>query len=157
MAMTCADSYGTDEWAFLTIRLQYEYENIISPFLYKLGNFTDKQSFGGDPAVAFLTNWTSPIDDPKSEIEKVTDTGKTDAAALGALIAQRYPDILTVNGTDPFRVWTGAATRDEDTAKAFVQGFNGSFSSIELVSVEEGEEQSANTLTPHVSHAAARL
>lgn len=131
--------------------LQYEYEHIIAPFLYKLGNFTDRQAFASDPALAFLVNWTSPIDDPETEIEKVTETGKVDAQALGSLIANRYSDLLNVNGTDKFRFWSASAERDEETSKAFVQGFNASFDSVELVIVDEGEEQSANTLTPHVS------
>ncbi|TFY67063.1 hypothetical protein EVJ58_g1861 [Rhodofomes roseus] len=136
-----ADIYGND----------YEYEHIIAPFLYKLGNFSDKQAFSGNSFLSFLSNWTSPIDDPDAEIEKVTDTGKQDAAALGAVFAQRYQDILGINDEDSFKVWTAAATRDQETSKAFVQGFNASMDNVTLVIVDQGESQFANTLTPHQS------
>jgi hypothetical protein len=85
----------------------------MSPLIYKLGNFSNKAAFGDDSSLAFLVNWTSPIDDPKVQISQVTDTGKEDARALGALIADRYDDIVNSTGTDKFRIWTASAARDE--------------------------------------------
>jgi acid phosphatase len=126
----------------------FEFENTLSPFLQKLGNFTDRSVFNNDSSLAFLSNWTSPYTDPEEQIEKVTDLGKVDAGALGALIAQRHKDIL--GGSSQFKVWTADASRDQDTAHAFIEGFNMTFSNISLVVVDEGEEQAANTLTPHV-------
>lgn len=135
------DIYGND----------YEYENIISPFLQKLGNYSDKSAFTADSSLAFLANWTSPITDPEEQLEKVTEMGKQDAGALGALIAQRYEGILKTNRSQPFKVWAGEATRDQDTAKAFINGMNASLSEATLVIVDEGKSQAANTLTPHSS------
>lgn len=60
-----------------------------------------------------MTDWTSPIDDPDTELEKVTETGKQDAAALGAIFAHRYSGILGVQGEESWKVWTAAATRDQ--------------------------------------------
>ena len=96
--------------------LQYEYEHTIAPFLYKLGNFSDKAEFSNNSKLSFLTNWTSPIDDPDIELEKVTETGKQDAAALGAIFAQRYRGILGFQSEDSWQVWTAAATRDQVSA-----------------------------------------
>ncbi|KAI0734821.1 histidine phosphatase superfamily, partial [Fomitopsis betulina] len=136
-----ADIYGND----------YEYEHIIAPFVYKLGNFSDKQVFSGNPALSFLTNWTSPIDDPDAELEKVTGSGKQDAAALGAIFAQRYSGILGGQGEDSWKIWAAVATRDQDTSIAFASGFNQSIHNVSLVIIDEGKSQFANTLTPHES------
>lgn len=120
-------SYGTPTFTGMTLVLslvlppccvadediQYEYEHIIAPFVYKLGNFSDKQVFSGNPALSFLTNWTSPIDDPDAELEKVTGSGKQDAAALGAIFAQRYSGILGGQGEDSWKIWAAVATRDQ--------------------------------------------
>lgn len=127
----------------------FEYENEIAPFLYKLGNFTDRAKFRDDAALAFLADWTSPIPDPEAQIEEVTDTGKRDAQKMGAVIADRHHDLLA--GADDFRIWVSDADRDLDTAHAFVQGMNGTLSRVTLEIVEEGEEQAANSLTPHSS------
>ena len=117
-----------------------------------------------------MVNWTSPVEDPDNELEKVTETGKSDAAALGAIFAQKYSNILSTQGEDSWKIWTAAATRDQvssapsifatslipdnfpqDTSRAFVAGFNQSMVNATLVIVDEGESQFANTLTPHVS------
>ncbi|KAH9922704.1 phosphoglycerate mutase-like protein [Fomitopsis serialis] len=129
----------------------YEYEHTIAPFLYKLGNFSDRHAFSDDSSLSFLTNWTSPIDDPDKEIEKVTKTGKQDAAALGAIFAQRYNSILGFKNEDSWKFWSASATRDQKTSKAFIQGFNASMDKATLVIVDQGESQFANTLTPHQS------
>ncbi|KZV93276.1 phosphoglycerate mutase-like protein [Exidia glandulosa HHB12029] len=129
----------------------FEYENQLAPFLYKLGNFTDRAAFAeGNSPLAFLANWTSPISDPENQIEEVTDSGKRDAQKLGGVIAQRHQALLA-NSTGEFKFWVSDADRDLDTAHAFVQGFDGKLDNATLVIVEEGEEQGANSLTPHES------
>lgn len=99
-------STATHRW-----QKQYEYENQLAPFLYKLGNFTNRAAFSDSPRLAFLANWTSPITDPEEQLEKVTPYGKADARVLGALVAQRYPDLIGAQGA-PFRIYSGAAERD---------------------------------------------
>lgn len=91
----------------------WEYENTLSPFIEKLGNFTDRDVFTKDSTLAFLANWMSPYTDPDEQIEMVTDLGKADAAALGALIAQRHEGILSMTGSGQFKVWTADASRDQ--------------------------------------------
>lgn len=148
----------------------YEYENSLGPLISKLANFSSKNAWARDDTLAFLVNWTSPIDDPDEEIEETTVYGREDAKALGGLVAGRYESLLSGSG-DGFNVWTADADRDQvsfaslsskkmrqwpdlnmqETAKAFVEGLGSVITSnISLVVVDEGENQTANTLTPHV-------
>ncbi|EJD41519.1 phosphoglycerate mutase-like protein [Auricularia subglabra TFB-10046 SS5] len=78
----------------------FEYENELAPFLYKLGNFSDRATFRDDDALAFLADWKSPIDNPEEQLE---------------------------------------------------EGMNDTLSSVTLEIIAEGDEQAANSLTPHES------
>lgn len=90
----------------------YEYENSLAPLISKLANFSSKNAWARDDALAFLVNWTSPIDDPDAEIEETTIYGREDAKALGGLVAGRYESLLSGSG-EGFNVWTADADRDQ--------------------------------------------
>ena len=91
----------------------FEYENQLAPFLYKLGNFTDRAKFAdGSSPLAFLATWTSPITDPEDQIEKVTPSGKQDALKLGGVIAKRHQKLLT-NTTGDFKFWVSDASLNQ--------------------------------------------
>ncbi|KAI0718054.1 phosphoglycerate mutase-like protein [Cerioporus squamosus] len=128
----------------------FDYETYLQPFLSKLANFTDKSAFTQSPDLAFLANYTSPITNETEQIEKMTPSGGEAAAAFAGVIKQLYPKLI--NSTDvqagAFRIWAASASRDVDTANAFIGGLGNNAS---LVVVNEGEEDSANSLTPHTS------
>ncbi|RDX50864.1 phosphoglycerate mutase-like protein [Lentinus brumalis] len=128
----------------------FDYETYLQPFLSKLANYTDKTAFTQSPDLAFLANYTSPITNETEQIEKMTPSGGDAAAAFAGVIKQLYPNLI--NSTDAqagaFRLWAASASRDVDTANAFIGGLG---NNATLVVVNEGEEDSANSLTPHIS------
>ncbi|KAI0741318.1 phosphoglycerate mutase-like protein [Daedaleopsis nitida] len=128
----------------------FDYETYVEPFLSKLANYSDKSVFTQTPDLAFLANYTSPITNETEQIEKVTPSGLDAASAFGGVIKQLYPDLLgnTDALTGSLRVWAASAERDVESGNAFIGGLG---SSASLVVVNEGENDSANSLTPHVS------
>ncbi|KAL8290606.1 hypothetical protein RQP46_002864 [Phenoliferia psychrophenolica] len=130
----------------------YDYENVIQPFLLKLGNVTDKAATFANTSLAFLSTYT-PLLSPTnatSQIEMVPPSGQSDAAALGKLIANYHSHLTVAStgaGNGSWDVWTATAERDEVTASSFLEGFGSA--GVTLVSVGEGEEAAANSLTPH--------
>ncbi|CDO70128.1 hypothetical protein BN946_scf184783.g12 [Trametes cinnabarina] len=128
----------------------FDYETYLSPLLSKLANYTDRGVFANKPDFAFLANYTSPITNETEQVEKMTPSGGQAATAFAGVIKQTYPQLLN-NSIPPggtFRIWAASASRDVDTANAFIQGLG---NNAELVVVNEGENDSANSLTPHVS------
>ncbi|KAI0363119.1 phosphoglycerate mutase-like protein [Pilatotrama ljubarskyi] len=128
----------------------FDYETYLSPFLEKLANFSDRSVFTQTPDLAFLANYTSPITNETEQLEKMTPSGGEAAAAFAGVIKQTYADLLnsTVSQAGAFRIWAASASRDVDTAKSFIQGLGNNAS---LVVVNEGENDSADSLTPHIS------
>ncbi|KAL7280669.1 hypothetical protein ACG7TL_005608 [Trametes sanguinea] len=128
----------------------FDYETYLSPFLSKLANYTNRGVFANTPDLAFLTNYTSPITNETEQIEKMTPSGGQAAAAFAGVIKQTYPQLLnsSVSQSGAFRIWAASASRDVDTAKAFIQGLG---NNATLVVVNEGENDSADSLTPHIS------
>ncbi|KAI0332669.1 phosphoglycerate mutase-like protein [Cubamyces sp. BRFM 1775] len=128
----------------------FDYETYLSPFLSKLANYSDRPVFARTADLAFLANYTSPITNETEQIEKMTPSGGEAAAAFAGVIKKTYPNLLnsTSSRADAFRIWAASASRDVDTAKAFIQGLG---NNATLVIVNEGEEDSADSLTPHIS------
>ncbi|KAL1940701.1 hypothetical protein VTO73DRAFT_7742 [Trametes versicolor] len=128
----------------------FDYETYLSPFLSKLANYSDRSAFTSAPDLAFLANYTSPITNETEQIEKLTPSGGDAAAAFASVIKQTYASLL--NSTEAqagaFRIWAASASRDVDTANAFIGGLG---NNATLVVVNEGENDSADSLTPHSS------
>lgn len=101
----------------------FEYENSLAPFISKLANFSERNVWARNDALAFLVNWTSPIDDPDNEIEETTLYGREDAKALGGLVAGRYKSLLSGSG-DGFNVWTAAADRDQANTQSSLSKYD---------------------------------
>lgn len=116
--------------------------------------------------MAFLANYTSPITNETEQIEKLTPSGGDAAAAFAGGIKQTYASLLssTEAQAGAFRIWAASgsrdalhstrtqliistASRDVDTANAFIGGLG---NNATLVVVNEGENDSADSLTPHV-------
>ncbi|UNI20617.1 Acid phosphatase [Purpureocillium takamizusanense] len=126
----------------------FDYEQYLGPFLRKLGN----SSSSGDsragwaaasPSLAFLASWEPPS---FSEQEKLTRTGKVEAAQLGLSLSYRYPGLRL-----PRRVWTSTAERTVESAKGLARGLEVDDGSIGVVEVYEGKESGADSLTPYKS------
>ncbi|KAI0675650.1 phosphoglycerate mutase-like protein [Trametes maxima] len=125
----------------------FDYETYLSPFLSKLGNYSDKSVFSRSPDLAFLANYTSPITNETEQLEKVTPSGLDAATALARVIKQTYPHLLN-SSSGAYKVWAASASRDVDTANAFIKGLG---NNATLVVVNEGVNDSADSLTPHES------
>lgn len=143
----------------------FDYENTLAPFISKLANFSSKGDFVNQSALAqfaFLANWTSPITNETEQVEKLTPSGADSATAFGQIVRALYPTLLpspaNFTGNSSYNIWTSESERTIATANAFITGmFPGSIginsttpSGISLVVVPEGEDESANSLTPHV-------
>ncbi|KAH9940793.1 phosphoglycerate mutase-like protein [Epithele typhae] len=128
----------------------FDYETYLSPFLSKLANYTNRDVFTQTPDLAFLANYTSPITNETEQIEKVTPSGLDAAAAFAGVIKELYPNLLNISLSESgaFRVWAASASRDVDTANSFIGALGNNAS---LVTVNEGENDSADSLTPHSS------
>lgn len=145
--------------------VQFDYETYVGPFLSKLANYSDRSVFSETPDLAFLDDYASPITNETEQLENVTPSGLVAAAALGAVIRKLYPNLIKPDG-GRFRVWAASgmysesaawawrvdllvspAHRDVDSANSFIKGLG---NDARLVVVNEGENDSANTLTPHV-------
>ncbi|KAI8996454.1 phosphoglycerate mutase-like protein [Trametes punicea] len=126
----------------------FDYETYLSPFLSKIGNFLNRSLFTMTPELAFLANYTSPITNATQQIERMTPSGGEAAAAFAGVIRNLYPTLLngSASQADAFRIWAASASRDVDTANAFIQGLG---NNATLVVVNEGENDSADSLTPH--------
>ncbi|KAH9851950.1 phosphoglycerate mutase-like protein [Lenzites betulinus] len=128
----------------------FDYETYLSPFLEKLANYTNKPAFKTSPDLAFLASYSSPITNETEQIEKMTPSGGDAAAAFAGVIQSTYPNLLnsTTSQAGAFRVWAASASRDVDTASSFISGLG---NNATLVTVNEGENDSADSLTPHTA------
>lgn len=119
----------------------FDYEEYLEPFLYKLGNAT--VDWSKIPQLSFLRTWEAPS---FGEQELLTRTGKVEAAQLGLSISYRYPKLRL-----PKRVWTSSAERTTQSARGLVRGLEMDDNTINVVQIPEGKEEGADTLTPHKS------
>ncbi|KDQ62133.1 hypothetical protein JAAARDRAFT_189502 [Jaapia argillacea MUCL 33604] len=126
----------------------FDYKTFLGPFLQKLGNVTDKSIFSKSSNLTFLANYTSPVTNTTEQIEKMTPSGGQAAKAFGGVIRNLYPNLLQPTNNGSFRVWSASASRDMDTTRAFIEGLS---NGAQLVEVYEGENDSADSLTPHES------
>ncbi|KAH9842083.1 Histidine acid phosphatase, eukaryotic [Teratosphaeria destructans] len=119
----------------------YDYESYLEPFADKLANST--VDWSKIPELSFLSTWSPPAIE---EEERVTRTGKLEAAQLGVQISYRYPKLRL-----PKRVWTSTAERTVVSAEGLIRGLETEDDEIELVQVYEGKEAGADSLTPYSS------
>lgn len=119
----------------------FDYETYLEPFTEKLKNTT--VDWSKIPELSFLSTWSPPAD---KEQERVTRTGKLEAAQLGVQLSFRYPNLNL-----PKRVWASTAERTVVSAEALIRGFEDEENEIKLVQVYEGEEAAADSLTPYSS------
>lgn len=83
----------------------FDYEQYLQPFLYKLGNAT--VDWAKIPQLSFLAAWEPPS---FGEQELLTRTGKVEAGQLGLSISYRYPKRMqaicgydtVIRGSSPF-------------------------------------------------------
>ncbi|CAF0840388.1 unnamed protein product [Didymodactylos carnosus] len=136
----------------------YDYEATLYPFLQRLKNASSLENvnFSCASDLAFLTTWTSPITDSKKQVEKLTISGGLEAFHFGTRLAYRYPHLLPTKKTNAsvFKVWASKANRTRQSANAFFAGLYGGIQEDtigQVILIAEGEEQGANTLTPHKS------
>ncbi|CAF0985804.1 unnamed protein product [Didymodactylos carnosus] len=136
----------------------YDYENTLYPFLQRLKNASSSKhvNFSCALDLAFLATWTSPITDSKEEMEKLTKSGGLEAFNFSTQLAYRYPHLLPMKkkNESSFKVWASEANRTKQSANALFAGLYGGIQEDmigQVMVIAEGEEQGANTLTPHES------
>jgi hypothetical protein len=117
----------------------FDYETYLEPFTDKLKNTTVEWS--KIPELAFLSKWSPP---KLEEQERVTRSGKLEAAQLGVQISFRYPNLRL-----PKRVWASTAERTVVSAQGLIRGLQPDDGQINLVQVYEGKESGADSLTPY--------
>ncbi|KAF2722739.1 phosphoglycerate mutase-like protein [Polychaeton citri CBS 116435] len=117
----------------------FDYEEYIEPFLAKLSNSTAKWS--QIPGLNFLATWQEP---DTGEQERLTRTGKLEAAQLGVTMSYRYDSLRL-----PKRVWSSSAERTVASAKGLIRGIETEDDQINLVQIYESKESGADSLTPY--------
>jgi acid phosphatase len=119
----------------------FDYESYLEPFIDKLSNST--VDWSKIPELSFLSTWTPP---KLEEQERVTRTGKLEAAQLGVQISYRYPTLRL-----PKRVWTSSAERTTVSAEGLIRGLEMDDNEIDMVVIPESKEAGADSLTPYSS------
>ncbi|KAF2671884.1 phosphoglycerate mutase-like protein [Microthyrium microscopicum] len=119
----------------------YDYETYIGPFVKKLANTTVDWSKAGN--LSFLAKWKSPI--KEDDIEQLTQVGVQEATNLGSDVKNRYHGFR-----NPPKVWSSTAERTTKSASSFIKGLSAG-TSPQLVEVNEGKEEGADSLTPYSS------
>ena len=119
----------------------FDDESYLEPFTQKLANSSVEWS--AIPGLSFLSTWQPP---KIEEEERVTRTGKLEAAQLGVQISYRYPKLRL-----PKRVWTSSAERTVVSAEGLIRGLEMDDNEIELVTIPESKEAGADSLTPYSS------
>jgi len=119
----------------------FDYEEYLEPFTKKLQNTT--VDWSKIPELSFLSTWQPP---EIQEEERVTRTGKLEAAQLGVQLSYRYPSLRL-----PKRVWSSTAERTTVSAEGFIRGLETEDNEIDLVTVYEGKQAGADSLTPYSS------
>lgn len=125
----------------------FDFESYIEPFVKKLQNTTVDWSKSRD--ISFLSTWKSPVED--SDQEKVTKVGMLEAYKLGISLQERYQIGLGGTFKEPKKVWASTSERTTVTANKFIEGLVTNANETSLTLISEGEEEGANSLTPHES------
>lgn len=119
----------------------FDYETYLEPFTDKLENTT--VDWSKIPELSFLSKWTPPS---LKEQEKVTRTGKLEAAQLAVQLSYRYNSLKL-----PQRVWASTAERTVASAEGFIRGYEPDDDQINMVEIYEGKKSGADSLTPYSS------
>jgi len=119
----------------------FDYEEYLEPFASKLGNTS--VDWSTIPTLSFLAKWSPP---KFKEEEQLTRTGRLEASQLGVQLSYRYSDLRL-----PAKVWTSSAERTEVSAESFIRGLEMEENEVSLITIDEGEEAAANSLTPYKS------
>lgn len=100
-----------------------DYDKYINPFLKKLDTTyspaSGKKRKGWEGSLAFFDKWTTPIDDPKNQLEEITPQGHKDARKVGKHLLSRYPTLVPTTK----RLYADKKSRTQDTAAAFAEVF----------------------------------
>ncbi|CAF4454737.1 unnamed protein product, partial [Adineta steineri] len=100
----------------------YDYDYIINPFLKRLSKAVKYVDFSKLPKLSFLNKWTSPITNPKQQIERLTKSGIFEALELGMKLSYRYEKLLPKVNQTSFKIWTSSSKRTKQSALAIIQG-----------------------------------
>ncbi|TLD25347.1 hypothetical protein PspLS_05647 [Pyricularia sp. CBS 133598] len=119
----------------------FDYEEYMGPFISKWKN-QSSVDWARIPSLSFLAHWEPPV--TEAEASLLTRMGKLEASKLGVDLSFRYPNLSL-----PQHVWTSSAERTFESAKSLVRGFQREDNTIRVVSVYEGKESGANSLTPY--------
>ena len=105
----------------------HDYHYAIAPFLQKLERLQQNMKDGvGTGHLAFLNSYSSWISE--NSIGKVSMAGLHQSRELGRAFRMRYGDWLDSKESFPeswMKIWTDAAERCEQTARAFGEGLGG--------------------------------
>ncbi|KAJ1327371.1 acid phosphatase [Microdochium nivale] len=119
----------------------FDFEEYMEPFLEKLGNKTSID-WSKTPALSFLAGWEAPV--TEAETSLLTRVGRLQATQLGVDLDFRYPNLKK-----PSQVWTSSAERTFLSAQSLVRGLEADNDDIKVVTVYEGKESGADSLTPY--------
>ncbi|CAF1049042.1 unnamed protein product [Adineta steineri] len=127
----------------------YDYDYIINPFLKRLSKAVKYVDFSKLPKLSFLNKWTSPVTNPKQQIERLTKSGIFEALELGMKLSYRYEKLLPKVNQTSFKIWTSSSKRTKQSALAIIQGlFSGRKLNGKVIDIPEDKKRGANTLTP---------
>ncbi|KXJ85709.1 histidine acid phosphatase [Microdochium bolleyi] len=121
----------------------FDFEEYMEPFLEKLGNKTNID-WSRTPGLNFLADWKPPV--TEAETSLLTRVGRLQATQLGVDLDFRYPNLKK-----PKQVWTSSAERTFLSAQSLVRGLEAENDDIKVISVFEGKESGADSLTPYKS------
>jgi hypothetical protein len=99
-----------------------DYETYIEPLLKKINTTyasSRKLRVGWTGPLEFLDKWTTPISDPKKQLEQITPQGIKDSKKVAQHLLSRYPTLVPTTK----RIYADKKSRTQDTAKAFAAAF----------------------------------
>ncbi|KAK8057531.1 repressible acid phosphatase [Apiospora saccharicola] len=119
----------------------FDYETYLEPFVSKLENKTNID-WSKTPTLNFLADWTAPVSEEEEEL--LTRVGRLEATRLGVDMFFRYSHMKL-----PSKVYTSSAERTYKSAQSLVRGFEFDDNTMNVVSIYEGKESGADSLTPY--------
>ncbi|KAF1352005.1 histidine phosphatase superfamily [Delphinella strobiligena] len=124
----------------------HDYEAYIEPILKKIDTtynaWSGKKRHGWTGPLSFFDKWTSPITDPKNQMEEITPQGKKDARKVAKHLLSRYPKLVPTTK----KIYADKKSRTQDTAQAFADSFP---QDVEIVKIKL--EESFHSQVPHKS------
>ncbi|KAK8091947.1 phosphoglycerate mutase-like protein [Apiospora hydei] len=118
----------------------FDYETYLEPFVSKVENKTIDWS--KIPTLNFLADWSAPVSEEEEEL--LTRVGRLEATRLGVDLFFRYSHLKL-----PSKVYTSSAERTYKSAQSLVRGFEFDDNTMNVVSIYEGKQSGADSLTPY--------